>query len=239
MTIDQGVTLGTVRTVPIAARVRCWTCSPSTAGWPGSPAARAWSAGVPRPGSSCPARTRSAGPRRGGGPDRGRRRRRRRRAARLRAGRLRVVRLRRRDRLARRWSCRRPSSAYRDGVWWLTTVGRSDGCRSGTTRRAPPARSAAPTAPVPPRSGPAWSPRRSAGSPPARSTRWCWPGTSRSAPVARSTRAGRCGGWPPATRGCWTFAVDGLLGATPEMLVRLEKGRRHLAGAGRHAAAHR
>ena len=23
---------------------------------------------------------------------------------------------------------------------------------------------------------------------------------------------------------CWTFAVDGLLGATPEMLVRLEKG---------------
>ena len=24
--------------------------------------------------------------------------------------------------------------------------------------------------------------------------------------------------------GCWTFAVDGLLGATPEMLVRLEKG---------------
>jgi menaquinone-specific isochorismate synthase len=24
--------------------------------------------------------------------------------------------------------------------------------------------------------------------------------------------------------GCWTFAVDGLIGATPEMLVRLEKG---------------
>jgi menaquinone-specific isochorismate synthase len=35
--------------------------------------------------------------------------------------------------------------------------------------------------------------------------------------------------WPlarlaEAYPGCWTFAVDGLLGATPEMLVRLEKG---------------
>jgi menaquinone-specific isochorismate synthase len=35
--------------------------------------------------------------------------------------------------------------------------------------------------------------------------------------------------WPlqrlaAAYPGCWTFAVDGLIGATPEMLVRLEKG---------------
>ena len=40
----------------------------------------------------------------------------------------------------------------------------------------------------------------------------------------RSTRAGCCSGWPSATTRTWVFAVDGLVGATPELLVRLEKG---------------
>ena len=38
---------------------------------------------------------------------------------------------------------------------------------------------------------------------------------------------------------CWTFHVDGLFGATPELLVRRERGPGHLAGAGRHDPAYR
>ena len=33
---------------------------------------------------------------------------------------------------------------------------------------------------------------------------------------------------------CWTFHVDGMFGATPEMLVRRERGPGHLSCAGRH-----
>ena len=40
----------------------------------------------------------------------------------------------------------------------------------------------------------------------------------------RSTCGGRCAGWPTSYPTCWTFHVDGLFGATPEMLVRRERG---------------
>ena len=40
----------------------------------------------------------------------------------------------------------------------------------------------------------------------------------------RSTSAGRCAGSPTTYPMCWTFHVDGLFGATPEMLVRRERG---------------
>ena len=41
---------------------------------------------------------------------------------------------------------------------------------------------------------------------------------------AASTCAGRCAGSPTSYPMCWTFHVDGLFGATPEMLVRRERG---------------
>jgi menaquinone-specific isochorismate synthase len=113
----------------------------------------------------------------------------------------------------------------RDGVWWLTTV--------GPDAAAVPQRRDRPRSP-----GPL---ERADG---ARTTaEW----TGLVADVVRRIAAGevdkvvlardvsvRAGGpvdprWPlrrlaAGYPGCWTFAVDGLLGATPEMLVRLEKG---------------
>ena len=71
--------------------------------------------------------------------------------------------------------------------------------------------------------GPA-SPRRSAGSTPATSRRWCSPATWSPPPPSRSTCAGRCAGWPSSYPTCWTFHVDGMFGATPELLVRRERG---------------
>ena len=38
---------------------------------------------------------------------------------------------------------------------------------------------------------------------------------------------------------CWTFHVDGIFGATPELYVRRELRTGHLAGAGRHHPAYR
>ncbi len=113
----------------------------------------------------------------------------------------------------------------RDGVWWLTTVRRAAG-PAPTPREAP-----RPPGAVRYRQG-----GRSAAE---------WTGAV--AEVIRRIERGEVGkvvlardvvaaadgpvdprwllrrlaaGYP----GCWTFAVDGLLGATPEMLVRLEKG---------------
>ena len=42
--------------------------------------------------------------------------------------------------------------------------------------------------------------------------------------ASRSTRAGSSRGWSRATPGTWVYAVDGLVGATPELLCRLERG---------------
>ena len=111
-----------------------------------------------------------------------------------------------------------------DGVWWLTTVGRSPGLPERRDRPAAPG-------PLTGRDG-----ARTAAD---------WTGLVAAAVgriasgevakvvLARDVvvEAGRpvdprwplrrlAGQYP----GCWTFAVDGLLGATPEMLVRLEKG---------------
>ncbi len=44
------------------------------------------------------------------------------------------------------------------------------------------------------------------------------------ADAGRSTSAGRCAGSAATYPMCWTFHVDGLFGATPEMLVRRERG---------------
>jgi menaquinone-specific isochorismate synthase len=111
-----------------------------------------------------------------------------------------------------------------DGVWWLTTVGGSPGLPGRRDRPAAPG-------PLTGRDG-----ARTAAD---------WTGLVAAAVgriasgevekvvLARDVvvEAGRpvdprwplrrlAGQYP----GCWTFAVDGLLGATPEMLVRLEKG---------------
>ena len=40
----------------------------------------------------------------------------------------------------------------------------------------------------------------------------------------RSTRAGSSRGWSSGYAGTWVYAVDGLVGATPELLCRLERG---------------
>ena len=66
-------------------------------------------------------------------------------------------------------------------------------------------------------------PTPSTGSAPATSRRSCWRATC----VATARPDRRAGPLRPARRrypGCWTFHVDGLFGATPEMLVRRERG---------------
>ena len=111
-----------------------------------------------------------------------------------------------------------------DGVWWLTAVGRSPGLPERRDRPAAPG-------PLTGRDG-----ARTAAD---------WTGLVAAAvgriasgevekvvlardvvveagrPVDPRWPLRRLAGQYPS---CWTFAVDGLLGATPEMLVRLEKG---------------
>ena len=77
---------------------------------------------------------------------------------------------------------------------------------------------------APERTGPARSPKPYAVSAPVSSRRSSSHGTSSPRRPRRSTPAGRSPGSPSGYAGCWTFSVDGLIGATPEMLVRLEKG---------------
>ena len=64
----------------------------------------------------------------------------------------------------------------------------------------------------------------SRGSAPASWRRSCSPATWSPPPTPTSTCAGRCAGWPSDYEMCWTFHVDGLFGATPELLVRRERG---------------
>jgi len=111
-----------------------------------------------------------------------------------------------------------------DGVWWLTTVGRSAGLPE---RRDPPADPDALTGRDGARTAAEWTGLV------AEAVRRISAGEVEKVVLARDVvvAAGRPVDprWPLrrlAERypSCWTFAVDGLLGATPEMLVRLEKG---------------
>jgi menaquinone-specific isochorismate synthase len=111
-----------------------------------------------------------------------------------------------------------------DGVWWLTTVGRSSGLPERRDRPAAPGpltgRDGARTAAD-------WTGLVAA------AVRRIASGEVEKVVLARDVvvEAGRPVDprWPLRRLAvqypsCWTFAVDGLLGATPEMLVRLEKG---------------
>lgn len=112
----------------------------------------------------------------------------------------------------------------RDGVWWLTTVGATD----EELRRAGPPRSPGPLESRDgSRTAAEWTGLV------AEAVRRIGAGEVQKVVLARDVvvRAGGpvdprwalhrlAAGYP----GCWTFAVDGLFGATPEMLVRLEKG---------------
>ena len=117
----------------------------------------------------------------------------------------------------------------RGGVSWLTTVGVGPVLPSGALPAAP----APPAAPGRVEFSPARAPRPAGRT---RSPRCCVQITGGSVDkvvLARDlhARAEReiDPRWPLrrlAERypGCWTFSVDGLLGATPEMLVRLDQG---------------
>ena len=90
--------------------------------------------------------------------------------------------------------------------------------------RRPRRRSSTPTAPSAPTAGATSSRAASPRSRPATWRRWCSPATCTPAPSTPSTCAGRSSGSPTQYPSCWTFSVDGLVGATPELLVRSEKG---------------
>ena len=117
----------------------------------------------------------------------------------------------------------------RGGVAWLTTIGRgaiADARRSCVGRAARRRRSTwpSPTAPSTASGGWPWSPTPSPGSTPATWRRSCWRATW-SPPPTRPIDVR----WPLRRLAetypmCWTFHVDGLFGATPEMLVRRERG---------------
>jgi menaquinone-specific isochorismate synthase len=126
----------------------------------------------------------------------------------------------------------------RDGVWWLTTIGRAGG---GPERRD------APRPPGPLRTGPGSRTAADWTGVVAEAVRRIEAGEVAKVVLARDVRVTADGPvdprWP-LTRlaagypSCWTFAVDGLLGATPEMLVRVAKGvasSRVLAGTLRRA----
>jgi len=111
-----------------------------------------------------------------------------------------------------------------DGVWWLTTVGRSAGLPE---RRDPPADPDALTGRDGARTAAEWTGLV------AEAVRRISAGEVEKVVLARDVvvEAGRPVDprWPlrrlaEQYPSCWTFAVDGLLGATPEMLVRLDKG---------------
>jgi menaquinone-specific isochorismate synthase len=112
----------------------------------------------------------------------------------------------------------------RDGVWWLTTIGPAAGVPE---RREPPRAPGPLTAGDGSRTAEEWTGLV------AEAIRRIGAGQVEKVVLARDVVV-RAGGpvdprWPlgrlaAGYPSCWTFAVDGLLGATPEMLVRLEKG---------------
>jgi menaquinone-specific isochorismate synthase len=111
-----------------------------------------------------------------------------------------------------------------DGVWWLTTVGRSQGLPE---RRDPPAAPGPLTGRDGARTAAEWTGLV------AEAVRRIAAGEVEKVVLARDVLVAASRPvdprWPlrrlaEQYPSCWTFAVDGLLGATPEMLVRLEKG---------------
>jgi menaquinone-specific isochorismate synthase len=111
----------------------------------------------------------------------------------------------------------------RDGVWWLTTLGPASA----------PVRQRAPRPPGPVRYGPGSRSASEWAGAVAEAIRRIDRGEVEKVVLARDVVARADGPVDPrwllrrlaaGYPGCWTFAVDGLLGATPEMLVRLEKG---------------
>ena len=120
------------------------------------------------------------------------------------------------------------SSAAADGRAWLTRIGTEFRRRRRTT--LPPSPPAAPrevTFADGGLTGPQWEAAVAeavARIGPASWTRSCWPATC--SPVAENDidprwLVGRLAG---DTTRCWTYLIDGLVGATPEMLVRREAG---------------
>ena len=111
----------------------------------------------------------------------------------------------------------------RDGVWWLTTLGEGSA----------PVRQAAPRPPGPIAYGEGSRTAAEWTGAVAEAIRRIDRGEVEKVVLARDVTARADGPVDPrwllrrlaaGYPGCWTFAVDGLLGATPEMLVRLEKG---------------
>ena len=137
---------------------------------------------------------------------------------------------------ARRSSSPRSSSGRAAGCAWLTTVSLETAPAVAAVPGTPDVRVAAP--PVAPhdvrvrrrgalvgRLGRLRSPRPSRGSPRARLDKVVLgPRPRGGRRPASSTRGGCCGASPSSTSTTWVFAVDGLVGATPELLVRREKG---------------
>ncbi|MCU1594600.1 MAG: isochorismate synthase [Frankiales bacterium] len=113
---------------------------------------------------------------------------------------------------------------HRDGTWWLTTVG---------VPMPPLGGGSEPTAPTDPRFTDGAVDSAAWGSIVAEAVRRIEGGEVGKVVLAREVEARNGEPWDirwPLTRladryaGCWTFAVDGLIGATPEMLVRLRDG---------------
>lgn len=122
----------------------------------------------------------------------------------------------------------------RDGVWWLTTVQsavQAGGVGGG--RPGPVAAAEVPSVPGPVTYGEGSRTATEWTEAVAEAIRRIDRGEVEKVVLARDVIARAAGPLDPRRLlrrlaagypGCWTFAVDGLLGATPEMLVRLEKG---------------
>ena len=143
------------------------------------------------------------------------------------------------------WSCRSTVLGRRNGRAWLTQIGTSfvhdDTLPPVTAARAPPrtisyADGGADRAAVGGGGG--------RGRPPDRRRRagqgGAGPGPARPGRASRHRPALDPGaGWRSGTSAAGRYLVDGLVGATPEMLLRRENGLVDLPGAGRHHPAQR
>ena len=113
----------------------------------------------------------------------------------------------------------------RNGQSWLTWIGAD----AASGRSVPAARAAArmcasrPAAWTSRPGRPPW-PRPCAGSAGATSARWCWPAMWSPRPTNDLDPRWLVGRLAAAYPQCWTFLVDGLVGASPEMLVKREAG---------------